>query len=112
MNYSLFLDDIRDPHFEAPVGEWIICRDYDDAEECIIKNGMPSFVSFDHDLGDEYAKTGYDFCKFLVNKEMDKELSLPENFDFNVHSANFEGAKNINGYLNGYLNFKKKKFKL
>jgi hypothetical protein len=58
--HNLFLDDER-----FPIGDnWEIVRSYEEAVEFVLNNGLPRFVSFDHDLGTE--KTGYDFAKWLL----------------------------------------------
>lgn len=104
MTYRMFLDDIRNP----PKGEWVVVRSYEEATKYIIDNGMPNFVSFDHDLGatePPYSiphETGYDFAKWLCEVDMDFGW-LPKDFDFKVHSANPVGAQNIESYLRNYL---------
>lgn len=99
---KLFLDDIRDPSGFY----WVVARSYKDAVEKVKEYGFPTFVSFDHDLGE--GKTGYDFAKYLVELDMDTN-TMPQNFDFLVHSANPVGAKNICAYLRNYLEFKNRK---
>jgi hypothetical protein len=100
MLYKLYLDDIRCP---GHVGSgWLIARSYEEAIEIVKQNECPFYVSFDHDLGDANAKTGYDFAKWLVEQDLDHGI-LPDNFDFNVHSANPVGAANITGLLDSYL---------
>lgn len=97
--YALFLDDEREP-----VGnDWVIVRSYDEAVAYVEGNGFPSYVSFDHDLGE--GKTGYDFAKWLVEKDMDEDW-LPDNFFFYVHSQNPVGAENIRKYIIDYMRFK------
>ena len=64
--------------------------------------GMPSFISFDYDLGK--GLIGYDVAKLLVETDMDGDATFPENFDFYVHNQNPVGKENIEGYLRDYLN--------
>jgi hypothetical protein len=104
MQYSLFLDDERFPPRKNAVGEWIIARSLDEVKTTIQKHGFPSFVSFDHDLGD--GPTGMDVAKYLVDLDMDQGL-MPDEFAYYVHSQNPIGAANIRGYLDGYLRIKK-----
>jgi len=99
---KLYLDDIRN------IGDdWIIVRSYDEFVEFITNNDMPEIISFDHDLGLEtinnvvVEKNGYDACKWLVEYCADNELKLP---DWQIHSANPVGRKNINMY---FINAKK-----
>ena len=106
MRYKLYLDDIRVPAhvgsgFKNTTG-WLLARTYDEAVSIVMDKGCPVYISFDHDLGDENAKTGYDFAKWLVEQDLDHGI-LPDNFDFNVHSANPVGAANITGLLDSYL---------
>jgi len=56
---KMFLDDIRIPKNDYDV----IVRSYDEAVAFVTNNGIPTFISFDHDLGcDENGnilKSGY-----------------------------------------------------
>lgn len=118
---KLFLDDTRNLDMiypnDNPV-EWSIVRDYHQFVNYIQKYGLPTFISFDHDLGLEHVKfyfnngghenppdpstasftekTGYDACKWLVDYCVEKNVNLPE---FHVHSHNPIGAANIRDYL-------------
>ena len=110
---KLFLDDIRNPYDVFKV----IVRDYHQFIDAINKFGLPTHISFDHDLSyDAYLsenqegdidyenleeKTGYDACKWLCEYCLENNLSIPEYY---VHSANPVGKKNIEMYLE---NFKK-----
>ena len=100
---KLYLDDVRD----LPDESFLLARSYEEAVLFVKDNGIPPFISFDHDLGvDENEKllpTGFDFAKWLVEMDMDNIYKFPENFSFNVHSANPVGKANIEGYLNNYL---------
>lgn len=109
---KLYLDDIRIPQTEG----WDIVRNYDDFVSWIKKNGLPEEVSFDHDLGEDVAKTkveaglskrkarkqkketksGYDAAKWLGEYCIDNGLPIPK---WNVHSANPVGKENIEAYL-------------
>lgn len=104
----MFLDDIREPKNNYDV----IVRNYDEAINFVKQKGIPSFISFDHDLGcDEKGKvlkSGYDFAKWLVDMDIENIYKFPNNFSFEVHSANPIGRNNINSILNNYLLFKVK----
>ena len=91
---KLYLDDLR----PTPSGFERV-YDYEEFTEFISRNGLPDFISFDHDLG--LGKTGYDCAKWLVEFCLDKNLILPE---FQVHSQNPVGKEYIEALLN---NFKK-----
>ncbi len=102
MSYKLFIDDERMPPDDGVA--WFIARTLDDVLNVIMVWGMPGFISFDHDLGDN-EPTGYDIAKELVSKAMDGEIVFPIGFTFYVHSQNPVGKKNIEEYLNGYMKF-------
>jgi hypothetical protein len=121
MLWNLFLDDERNPEDVtwAPWQvrekyrneEWVIVRDGLEATHAIADKGCyPSFISFDHDLGDsDDGETGYDYAKRLVDMDMDKyhpRYKFPENFSFYVHSQNPVGKANIEGLLNNYMKHK------
>lgn len=90
----LYLDDLR----SAPE-EFVLVKNYEEFIAFILQNGLPDFISFDHDLGEE--KSDYDCAKWLVEMCMNRKVPLP---DFAVHSQNPVGKENIEGLLN---NFKK-----
>jgi hypothetical protein len=130
---KLFLDDLRIPSDCLTIHympyrihdlsiyneEWDIVRSHGQFLKWIETNGLPGFVSFDHDLGNstnlrevlpiwewfdidnnrEY--TGMDSAKWLVNYCIDNDLKLPE---FAVHSANPSGYENINVLLKSFKN--------
>ena len=90
---KLYLDDIRNPATEG----WNIVRSYEEFVQFIMQNGMPDLISFDHDLGDN-VPTGMDCAKWLVENQH-------KIVEFNVHSANPVGKKNIESLLNNWKLF-------
>ena len=111
MEYYMFIDDERNPadvtwssNTRYAKCEWVICRNAHEVNTCVKHNGMPTYISFDHDLG-ENKETGYDIAKSLILLDMDKKYKFPENFDFSVHSKNPIGAQNIKNLINGYFKF-------
>ena len=100
MSWKLFLDDERYPVDNS----MIIARSFDEAVELVMKNGMPVFISFDHDLGPN-MKTGFDFVKWMVDAIQDGRVDISDNFCYDVHSQNPIGKKNIIGLLNPFLEF-------
>lgn len=107
MTWNLFLDDERFPPNDGR--EWVIARTCADATLEVLHRGFPSYISFDHDLG-ENQKTGHDFAKVLVEndiisgkKETREMYKFSKDFSFYVHSQNPIGKANIEGLLNGYL---------
>lgn len=102
MRKNLFIDDIRNPPENQ--ADWSIVRSYDDTIAYMKSMGCPEFISFDHDLGDRNAKTGYDVVKWMVERDLDTNGEfIPIDFNFTVHSANPVGAKNIQILLDNYL---------
>lgn len=103
MTRPIYLDDLRTPTTER---DWEICRSYEEAVRFVEEHGCPSYISFDHDLGDD-VPTGHDFAKWLTERDMDADGKLiPADFSYNIHSANPVGVGNIAGILNGYLRFR------
>lgn len=104
MSKVLFLDDERTPRDDS----WNVVRTYSDFVRTVKSTPYSefSFVSFDHDLGEDPVlrkyKTGYDAVKFLVRYGKRTGQELPQ---VKVHSANPVGANNIVGYVNSYLKF-------
>lgn len=126
----LFLDDYRMPidcasyMYRKGVDckiyhkEWNIVRSHGQFVEWITTNGLPTFCSFDHDLGDvEELKeelpieewfnlqenkelTGMDCAHWLVNYCLDNNKPLPNCV---VHSSNPVGTENIEGLFLSFL---------
>lgn len=99
MTYKLFLDDERDPPNDNTY--WVIARSSSEAISIIETNGIPSFISFDHDLdGDD---TAMKLVWFLINSHMDGNLeSFPT--DYYVHSQNPVDVQNIKSLMSSYIN--------
>ncbi len=91
--WKLFLDDEREP-----IGDgWTIARTADSARELIIGNGLPRFISFDHDLGD--SDNGSQFVTWMVEHMLDNGIKFPADFSYLIHSQNPIGAANIRGKM-------------
>jgi len=107
MGYRLFLDDIRTVDMVYPVtdNDFVIVRSYEACINHIKVNGLPEFMSFDNDLGEDENQIvlpdGYAVAKWLVYKS---GLDLT-NFKFRVHSANPVAKDQIEGLLNNYIKF-------
>ena len=134
INILLWLDDIRDPYqgtwleSYAPdyIGKemnviWV--KSYDEFISWVKKNGLPSMVAFDHDLGHDVEinllkrgaskrkarefkqqeKSGYDCAKWLVEYCMDKDIDFP---DYVIQSANPVGKDNIIGLIDNFKKFR------
>lgn len=101
MNYCLFIDDERFPPGDDK--PWVIARTLKEVQVVIQERGWPSFISFDHDLGDNQP-TGYDIVKWMIDQDLDNDFQcLSDDFQFYVHSQNPIGKANIEGLLGGYL---------
>ena len=56
---KLFLDDLRSIQMVYPndnLNDWVIVRDFYQFVNYINKYGLPTFISFDHDLGFEHIR--------------------------------------------------------
>lgn len=104
MTYKLFIDDERFPPNDGST--WIIVRTLAETVVHVSVFGMPSFISFDHDLGKDQP-TGYDIARKLVNMDLDGVIQFPDDFSFYVHSQNPVGKINIESVISSYLKFKK-----
>ena len=117
MQYKIFLDDIRSPINIGLIEEWVIVRNYDEFIKIIEKNGIPTFISFDHDLSNEHyvqtfdykkfkEKTGYDCCKWLIEYCINNNQPFPE---YHVHSMNPVGKENIISLIENFKKSQKEK---
>ncbi len=91
MGYKLFLDDIRTVKMvypDQPEEDYVIVKSYIEFVNCITQKGLPEFISFDYDLGEDekgrILPDGYAATKWLV---YESGLELRE-LKFKVHSAN------------------------
>lgn len=127
MKYALFLDDVRQRHQvtwvklpEHPL--WAICRSYEEFCKVINNEGLPEFISFDHDLHDEHYKAYFkwredkqpiDYQSFKVKSGLHcadwlkkycakKNLPIPP---FIIHSLNEYGVDTITWTLTQDKNF-------
>lgn len=125
-NYILLLDDVRSStviwgmipvvfHEEFKNKyDFILVRNYDEFVRCISKLGIPTFISFDHDLAIEHyptrdnnevnynkytEKTGYDCAKYVIAYCRKYNLKFPPYY---VHSMNPVGKDNIEQIIKKY----------
>ena len=94
MTYNLYLDDLRNPPADR---DWLVCRSSQEALDRIVDIGMPSFISFDHDLGED--DTTMIFLRRLVNEVWDEQTIIP---DYQIHSANPVGVENIRSFMESW----------
>lgn len=95
MSYKLFIDDERFPAENS--GEWVIVRNSQQAINAVYQKGMPSFISFDHDLGGD--DTSMKFLRWLLDELLDDMIAFPVDFGYYVHSQNPVGAENIRSFM-------------
>ena len=102
--FVMFLDDERFPPDDGQ--NWVIARSHKEAQEAVIEHEcIPSFISFDHDLGEE--KTGLDVAHLIANLDSFSSVySIPDDFSWYVHSQNPVGRDNINMFLKGYMEWR------
>ena len=108
MAYKLFLDDLRTVDMVYGLNRqdhFIIVRSYDAFVSHIQLNGLPEFISFDNDLGEnddqELLLDGYACAKWLVY-ESGMDLRY---LKFYVHSANPVAKVQIESLLSNYIKF-------
>jgi len=89
---KLYLDDIRNPKEK----DWIVVRNYYEFKEFILREGLPSIMSLDHDLGGIYS--GLDCVKWLV---YEKGFDLRD-VDIYIHSANPVGRSAMEGLIENW----------
>ena len=118
--YNLFLDDIRLPNCLGNSKTWEVVRNYKGFIDKITKDGLPDFISFDHDLSAmhypqtnadydspiDYSskryyleKTGYHCAQFLIEYCEKHHLDIPL---YQVHSMNPVGRQNIVSLIESY----------
>lgn len=96
MGVWYFLDDERLPP-QKPGVEWVVYRNPDVMLRDIVKHGLPDGISFDHDLGSG-VMTGHDVAKKILEFMLDGVVE-PKEFEYEIHSQNPVGAKNIEGVM-------------
>lgn len=92
----LFIDDER-----YPTDNSHIVRSSAEACAFVELNGIPVFISFDHDLGGD--DTSMKFIHWLVDYMMDTGEKFPVGFDYYVHSQNPVGRDNIKSYMDNMI---------
>jgi len=101
-DWILYLDDARTPRDGK---SWTIARTITEAKNLVLSKGMPSHISFDHDIDED--GTGMDFAKWLTDMDMDGTINIGPDFTYYVHSGNPTGAANIDGLMKNYLEVKR-----
>ena len=120
MSYHLFLDDDRQPKdvkwLDLPPYSWVVVKSYAEFVKTIMEKGIPTTVSFDHDLADEHyaeysaahdqnsesfgtiryellhEKTGMDCARWLAHLCVERKVPVPPYY---IHTLNPIGRQNI-----------------
>lgn len=120
--YSIFLDDLREINMVYPnhvhpnmqvfldTHNVTICRTMEDAVALIEEKGyLPNYISFDNDLGEDTfgkpLKEGIDFAHWIVESVLDGKYTIPDDFNFFVHSANTIAGPEIKHLLDNFIKF-------
>lgn len=101
--YRIFLDDERMVHdVYKDHYDFVTVRNLEEFKEVILDRGVPTFISFDHDLGEDENGSvrpgGYDVAKWLVY-EMELDIRA---MGFKVHSWNIQTRDQIGGLLENW----------
>ena len=98
--WNLFLDDLRSPLYvdQDGVRVWVVARDLREAKRLCERQGMPSFISFDHDLGPD--EDSMMFLKWLAYEFFDEARHRVPGYQ--VHSANPVGSENIVSFMESW----------
>lgn len=105
---KVFLDDERSPEFLERFGftrseyvDMVVVRSSAKMIEHVKEHGVPTYISFDHDLGgDDNARV---FIKWLIDELIDGRVKMPKDFDFVVHSMNPVGSEWICDTMTGII---------
>ena len=93
---KIFIDDERTPEthqkylnqfgvdsFNNYEG-FVVVKNFCEFKKCVIKNGLPTHLSFDHDLGG--GPEGIDCLKWIVNYHLDNDIKWK--IECRFHTAN------------------------
>lgn len=105
MTWQLFLDDIRTTRYVYGDSEdanlapdlWTVARSTEEAKALVLAKGMPTLISFDHDLG--HTDTAMVFLNWLAREYWDGTAKVPA---FKIHSDNPVGRANIRAFMKSW----------
>lgn len=98
--YTLFIDDEREPPQNAALHKTLVVRSSLDAIHAVMTYGVPSFISYDHDLGGDDTSTR--FINWLIEAYLSGVIRVFPT-DYYVHSQNPVGKQNIEGLLQAFI---------
>lgn len=99
MTYRLFIDDEREPPNDGH--DWVVARSSYEAIRIVAQKEIPTFISFDHDLGGN--DTSMVFLKWLADACLEYRRGFT--FEYYVHSQNPIGKENIEGFIKSFRDF-------
>lgn len=99
MSYNLFLDDKRNP----PSRSYVLARSTRDAMAVIKANGLPGFMSLDHDLG--FDDSGREDNGMMFVKSLQNLYPYGPVPGVVVHSSNPPGRENIVSFIESWRRF-------
>jgi hypothetical protein len=101
MSYYLWLDDTR-PKPQTTY-EWKVAKNIDEFKKLIMDEGMPKYISFDHDLEEMHyfrkyddMRTGLDCVDWLIKYTKEHEYPFPK---WSIHTMNYIRAVDMRGLL-------------
>lgn len=91
--WGLFIDDVRDLEYidTSHTSEWHIARTSDEAIRIVKRHGLPTFISFDYDLG--AADTSMRFLRWLENETAFIDICPPPKYL--IHSGHQNNSRII-----------------
>lgn len=100
MSYKLWLEDLADTIKPAPDTTWKVARSSAEAIALLKEFGVPSFISFDFDLG--LLPTGEEDTAEVYYKYMGENFYDNEVPGYEIHSENTQGWKLIESYMESW----------
>lgn len=97
--YWLFLDGKTQPSLIKE--GWVLCRNIEDARECIRKRGMPANISFGCNLANDQHPG--ELIDWIVEQSFDFDIKIPKNMLWSVHAGSTEEKRLINGYMKAIM---------
>ena len=81
----------------------MVVKNYSDAMEFILKNGIPKKIIFEKsDSHSECGSYGSDFIKWIIELDFEEIYKLPKKFKVYFEKLDDEDSLNIQRYLSKY----------
>jgi len=100
MTYKLYIDDLRTPN----ESDWVVVRTVEEARATLLSRGIPTQISFDHDLGmhNDEVVSAVPIAWFIIDGILDGHFNAHVLKKVNVHSDNPPGVRNIVGLFESF----------